>query len=181
MAIRKGTLVIRRFSSLPLVIILLLAACSDEQGTPMSTYPQTPTFEQLANLRYQTVFGKGGSVQLRQGSRRMRTAFGSNRIYATIQLAETYATGDLDGDGVPDAAAVLVSSPGGVGTFLELQTVINQPGGLRQAASAYLTELAQVSSVKIEAGEIKVTLLSKGGAAVERRYRFEDSSLVELP
>lgn len=180
MAMRKW---IGRVRTLPFLLLLplLLYACTSGIEPAMNTYPQPPTFEQLANLRYRTVFAKGSSVQLRDGSRRMRTAFGSNRIFTTIQLAGMYATGDLDGDGVPDAAAVLVSSPGGVGSFLELQAVLNLPEGLRQAASAYLTELAEVAAIEIERGEIKVTLVDNEGETVARRYRFEESQLVEAP
>ena len=181
MAIRRKLGCTCPFFALPLLTILLFSASNDRHEITMITYPDAPTFDQLANLRYQTAFGKGGSVQLRDGSRRMRTAFGSNRIFATIQLAGVYATGDLDGDGVPDAAAVLVSSPGGVGTYLELQAVLNQPAGLQQAASAYLVELAKVISLEIEDGEIKVNLVDNGGETIERRFRLEGSKLLEIP
>jgi hypothetical protein len=181
MAMRKMPVYIYVFLAVTLLPLLLLTACSDRYELTMNTYPDPPTFEQLANLRYRTVFAKGGSVQLQNGNRRMRTAFGTNRIFATIRLAGYYATGDLDGDGTPDAAAVLVSSPGGVGTYLELQAVLNYPAGLQPAASAYLTELAEVRALKIEAGEIKITLQKGEGETIERRYRMEDSTLLEIP
>ena len=82
---------------------------------------------------------------------------------------------------LPDAAAVLVSSPGGVGTYLELQAVLNQPAGLQQAASAYLVELATVTSLEIEDGEIKVNLVDNGGETIERRFRLKGSNLLEIP
>lgn len=138
----------------------------------MSTYPTAPDYDQLGNLRYPSIFGKDGSVQLRGGSRRMRTAFGSNHVFAFIQLNSSYANGDLDGDGVPDAAIVLVSSPGEVGTFLELHAVLNTAEGLRPASSAFLGEEAQVHSVEIYAGEIRISLVDYQGEIVERGYRL---------
>jgi len=178
--IRKKNPAYARLFAFSLLTFLLISACGGESETTLNTYPAAPTFEQLANLRYPTVFAKGSAARLEDGLWRSRVAHFSNRVYASIRLADSYAAGDLDGDGAPDAAVVLVSSPGEVGAFLELQAVLNKPEGLRPAASAYLTELAEVGALEIEAGEIKVTIQREGGEEMILRYRLEGDRLIEI-
>jgi hypothetical protein len=72
------------------------------------------------------------------------------------------ATGDLNGDGNPDAAVILFSNYGGSGTFGELAAVLNEDGLLRQVASAPLGDRVKIKSLAIKDGVISVNLLSHG-------------------
>jgi hypothetical protein len=72
------------------------------------------------------------------------------------------ATGDLNGDGKPDAAVILFSNYGGSGTFGELAAVINEDGLLRHVASAPLGDRVVIKSLAIDSGLIGVDMLTHG-------------------
>ena len=55
-----------------------------------------------------------------------------------IRLAPFYAFGDLDGDGSDDAAVVLVTDPGGSGTFFDLAVLSEKRGAPVNVASRAL-------------------------------------------
>ena len=70
------------------------------------------------------------------------------------------AFGDLDGDGIADAAVVVFTSGGGSGTFRYLIAVLDRDGTPEQAARVYLGDRVQVESVTIASGEIVMDMLA---------------------
>src|SRR5690606_27850974 len=105
-----------------------------------------------------------------------------------VTLIEPTAFGDLNGDGVDDAAVLLASESGGSGTFIDLHAVLDENGAPVDAASAFLGDRVQVDSLVIEDGLILVDLITQGpGDAMccptqqERRiYVLVDGELVDL-
>lgn len=145
--------------SLPAAWLLLitLAAC-----VPRITPHDTPalTVEELRNTGYQSTWAAGGMAQLRAGEFRQPVAQGS-ATQLTIRLAET-AFGDMNGDGAVDAAVILVTDPGGSGVFFDLAAVINNNGAPRHVATALLGDRIRIRSFAIEAGQIRLEMLTHG-------------------
>ncbi len=79
---------------------------------------------------------------------------------AVAQLAGYNAYGDLDGDGLTDAAFILISSPGGSGTFsyvsaLTADGVVLDP--------ILLGDRISVRRIEIVAGEVRIAYLTRRG------------------
>jgi hypothetical protein len=137
----------------------------------------------LANATYRTEFAAGGTATLREGTYRERVVPNSATT-TIIGLGEQRAAGDLNGDGAPDAAVILVSDPGGSGTFYELAVVVNEEGRPRHAASVLLGDRVNVLSLAIRSQIVTVDLLyHETGDPLfcpRRSYRLEGDKLVSF-
>ena len=103
------------------------------------------------------------------------------------------AEGDLNGDGIADAAVLLAINTGGTGRFVQLAAVTNEAGEPVQKATSFLGDRVQIKSVSILDGRIKITMITHGAqdplccpsleAQVE--YRLQDrgarGSKISLP
>jgi len=74
-----------------------------------------------------------------------------------VRLLPWMAFGDLNGDGLEDAAILLAESGGGSGTFVSLVAVINQNGQPLQSGTVTIDDRPAISGVEITAGKIEVT------------------------
>ncbi|MCI0483749.1 MAG: hypothetical protein L0Y78_04105 [candidate division NC10 bacterium] len=79
--------------------------------------------------------------------------------HETVNLEEVRGYGDLNADGVEDAAVVLVRSGGGSGTFKEIAAVLNHNGVPVHVASADLGDRVKVEAIAVESGRIRVQLI----------------------
>jgi heat shock protein HslJ len=138
----------------------------DPQGNPVLefqvdpyTLSETYTREALGNLAYLSEFGENGTVQLTGGQYRAPAAEGS-ASEIIVSLSNFAAFGDLNGDGVEDAAVILVSSGGGSGVFYDLAVVIDENGTLTNVAIDSLGDRVQVKGLQVTDGEIVVSLLT---------------------
>jgi heat shock protein HslJ len=123
--------------------------------------PSSPlTEEALKNAAYHSEWPKDGIAQLTDGEYRKPIVEGS-ATELVIRLMDV-ALGDLDGDGVSDAAVVLVTDPGGSGTFFELAAVVNQDGNPEHVTSVSLGDRMQIEALSIEAGQIIVEMITHG-------------------
>jgi len=77
----------------------------------------------------------------------------------TVTLAN-YAFGQLNDDGIEDAAVVLVENSGGSGSFYYLTAVVSQDGGFANAATTLLGDRLALQSLSVDAGEITLQTLS---------------------
>jgi len=101
---------------------------------------------------------------------------------------EVYAFGDLNGDGVDDAAVILIESSGGSGSFIYLAAVINEDGTPVNVATQFVGDREQVKAISIEDGEITLNMVTHGPddpmccptQEVTKRYRLAGDQLVEL-
>ncbi|MCS7011623.1 MAG: hypothetical protein N2049_03705 [Anaerolineales bacterium] len=106
--------------------------------------------------------------------------------YLQVSLGEVMAFGDLNYDGVNDAAAVLFLNTGGTGVFVYLAAVLNEDGLPLHVASVFLGDRSVVETLSIAAGEILVQAVVHGpedpmccpSQPLEMGYRLYESELV---
>lgn len=118
------------------------------------------TPETLANMTYQSEWTQSGSATLVDGQYSEQAAPGS-ATQTKVMLTEYLAFGELDGQ--PGAAAILVTDPGGSGTFYELAVVVERDGQPVNVASAPLGDRTQINSLVIQPnGIIVVDMVTHG-------------------
>lgn len=81
--------------------------------------------------------------------------------YVSLKLA-ALALGDLNGDGQPEAAVVLVSNFGGSGSFYEITVLINRGQDLEQTNNLELGDRVEIKKLTIAGGKIRLDLLTHG-------------------
>jgi len=119
-----------------------------------------PAWNVLANLDYGSKYARGGNAQLKDGS--YEEVGAGSKLPLKISLYPSYATGDLTGGGLPDAAVLLVSQSGDIPEAYELAVVLNENGKLIQAGSIPLGEGVLVQGLAIASGQVIVNLLMPG-------------------
>ena len=164
----------------------------DTEGNVLLVYQVDPyslaeTFsrEELANTTYLNEFAKTGSVQLVSGMYREPVVEGSATELVVILMNQA-AFGDVTGDEREDAVVVLVSQPGGSGSFYDLAVVHKQEETLANLAHTQLGDRIQIKSLLIENGEIVVDMVTQGPddamccptQYVSNRYILESGELV---
>ena len=169
-----------RFAVIALLLAgALLIACGGADGPP--------TGADLEQATYLTESADAGEATLEDGEFREPLAPGSAGELI-IQLGK-WATGDLDGEGGDDAAAITIEQTGGSGTFYFVHALVGEDGDLRDAGVAFLGDRIRVEGVSIHNGAITVALLdrapdaamaSQPTIAVIRRFTLQGGELVEL-
>jgi hypothetical protein len=174
----------RKLLSPMLVLALVVLACNIQTGptvsppssitatnTPMppltitstpSLPPPTPSTGGLTadKLHNGTYFAPayGRTVTLVNGSYSVNTA---SDVY-NVQMLDVYGFGDLNGDGVEDAAIILVENDGGTGQFESVIAVYNSGGSPIQVGQSMLGDRIQVNSMAISSGVIHLDMLVQG-------------------
>ena len=133
-----------------------------EAPTPQSMVTQRLTLEQLRNAEYRLPLlgDEETPIQLVDGEGSIAYGEGATeRDYAGL-VDDAVAFGDLDDDGIADAAVVVFTSGGGSGTFRYLIAVLDRDGAPVQAARVYLGDRVPVESMTISSGEIVMEMLA---------------------
>jgi heat shock protein HslJ len=115
--------------------------------------------QELANATYPTQYVPAGSVTLENGRFSEPVAPGS-ATEVKVSLTRWLAYGELDGQ--PAAAIVLVSDPGGSGTFYDLYVMVSQNSQPVSLASTMLGDRIQINSMTIENNQIVVDMIQSG-------------------
>ncbi len=145
------------------------------------------TLEALQNAVYQGIYDE--PVQLTDGKYEGEPFVPGGASRPTVVLhPEVYAFGDLNDDGVDDAAVILIESSGGSGNFRYLAAVINEDGVPVNIATQFIGDRERIQAVSIEDGEIAVEMLAHGPGdpmccptqEVTKRFRLEGGQLVEV-
>jgi hypothetical protein len=138
---------------------LLLLTVASVTGCGSETAPLTE--ESLKNAEYRDIGIYPKPVKLDDGKfKGYYVAGGSTR--STVALIEPCAFWDLDGDGLDDAAVLLVEDSGGRGVIFYLAAVLNQNGKPVNVATTRLGDRAHVEDLAIEEGVILVRLVTYG-------------------
>ncbi len=173
----------KKMSSLWLFSVLLtftLAACNvpsvsetntpqpapvTETPAPAATSIPTLTLEQLKNAAI-TINGNSPDaspriIQLANGKYEPTTDRAS-ADYVSINMGEQVAYGDLNDDGVEDAAIIIGENYGGTGTFVSVVALLNQNGQPIFAASSIVDDRPIINALSIENGEILLNATTHG-------------------
>jgi len=100
---------------------------------------------------------------------------------------EQAAFGDLDDDGLSDAAVILARQSGGSGTFKYLVAMRNTGNAPRQQGSVLLGDRVQIRALSIAAGVVNVETVTFGPRdpmccptqQVKQAYRLRDGKLAQ--
>ena len=149
--------------------------------------PSAPSWDELRNATYGGVLA--APITLSQG-RWLGEPFeagGASRPRLEL-LDGLRLEGDLDGDGVPEAVALVAASEGGSGSFVHLAVVTRRGRSVESVATARIGDRVQVRSGAIENGRIQLDLLEPGqqDAAccptekARRAWRLEGETLNEV-
>jgi LysM repeat protein len=140
---------------------------------------------ELANATYPSQYVPAGSVTLDNGSFSEPAAPGS-ATEITVKMTRYLAYGELNGQ--PAAAVVLVSDPGGSGTFSDLYVMASQNGQPTSLASTTLGDRVEINSIAIENNQIVVDMVQAGpddplccpSQHVINTYELQGDQLVEV-
>ena len=191
----RETFIKSRFFAL--FLVLLLAACAPQSPTAAPTLPPagiatalppSPTpvelnLDQLKNATYTLMAINNVPVKLIDG--KLNFSDPANNMNAESQLIEPVAFGDLNGDGLKDAAVIIATNTGGSGTFHELIVVLDQKG---QAADLQIGDRIQEKQLTIQDGNIILDYLRAGptdplccpSEHAKTTYQFQNGKLVVL-
>ncbi len=142
----------------------------------------------LKNAQYGGIYDT--AVQLTDGHYEGKPFVEGGASRPTVDFVKDfYAFGDLNGDGVDDAAVFLAENSGGSGVFTYVAAMLNQNGVPVNAGTAFLGDRSNLISVKIEDGIIAVDMVTQGPddplccatLEVVKSFKLEGDELVELP
>ncbi len=133
------------------------------------------TLEMLKNAEYH--LPDEGSYQLVDGIHYLTpTIPGEPPKHWSVRLMEPMAFGDINGDGVEDAAVVIATRYGGTGIFEYLAVVLNVDGQPHNADSAPLGDRTIINTISIEPGRVHVDVIThdpKDGLTQPEIWTFE--------
>jgi hypothetical protein len=115
------------------------------------------TLDMLKNATYMFPF-YGRTVTLTNGAYQE----GSGAEIYSVSMAEAIAFGDLNGDGLEDAATILVENGGGTGQFESVVVMVDQGGVPTRAGVSLLGDRVLVNSLAIQAGRVLLDMLVQG-------------------
>jgi hypothetical protein len=154
--------------SLSLMVLtgLLLMGATSLWAAPAMTPAQQDdhvlTTAVLANATYLMEDSAEGQITLVNGEYEEEIVPGSASKLRVNLIDEGIAYGDLNGDGVEDAAVLLASNSGGSGVFIYLASVLDEDGQPVNTASTVLGDRVQINSMTIEDGVITVEMVTQG-------------------
>jgi hypothetical protein len=161
-------------NALSAALLWLSAGCATmPAGAPDQAVEPDPAaaFEALLpNAIYAIDVTKSGYAPLTNGVYEEAIMPGS-ASKTSVRLGVPKAVGDLNGDGEPDAAVVLVAQIGGAGTFFYLAALLNEEGRPRALPALLVGDRVVVESVVIQRSRIYVNMQS----------RAPDQSISEAP
>jgi hypothetical protein len=179
-----------KITQLLIVAAVLLAACTSVSGSGVSQTSSTPplTEDEVKDAQVNLNTLTGGvpiPYQLQDGLYQKGTDPGVES-YASIQLLEQMAFGDLNGDGAGDAAALVAENYGGTGTFVSLVAFVNEKGKAVQAAILPIDDRPVVKSLALENGLLGLEATTHGlqdamccpSFQTRRQYQLFGSQLI---
>ncbi len=159
-------------SIIPLIIGLLIVLGSvyvalKLRPTHTPTSSHVLTLEDLKSAVLPGAAMDGKDVQLVQGKFEERyfegRGSGTPNSTRSIQILEqSIAFGDLDGDGIGDAAAVFAENFGGSGSFEDIKVFVNGTQGAKYLGNAGIGDRAKINFIKIQDGTVTINFLTQG-------------------
>lgn len=200
-----------RFRASPYVVAVLVALAGCQAATPPATDPtpaaatdvarapaDTPPpaavatgapaiARALPDARYPIDTTLAGAAPMRDGvyEEPIPISAGKN----VVRLGTQVAYGDLDGDGVADAAATLVAIPGGSGIFTYLAAVLDDHGAAKPLPSVLLGDRISVTTITVAGGMVQAAWLDRAAGEpmsatprtpVRKAFAVRDGKLVAI-
>ena len=141
---------------LPILLMLAGAACAEKP-----TAPAAPSMDELRNATYHHVVPVPVTLSNGRFEGDAVTSQYTPRLVVTLADA-VYASGDLTGDGLDEAVALLAANFGGSGVFESFVIVNDDNGTPQHVASISLGDRARVTSVAIRDGVLVADLVIHG-------------------
>jgi len=126
-------------------------------ATPIPPAAALLTLDLLRNGTYYALYFKR-TVNLVNGV----YSEGSGTDQYSVQMLDTIAFGNLDSDGIGDAAILLVENSGGTGEFESVVALLNKDGAPSQVGQAGLGDRVKLNSMAINAGMLVLDTLVQG-------------------
>ena len=152
---------------LPIPLLFWTLACSLASIVPLTPTPTAYVFptstvitvppltvEQLKNAEYTIIGFDNASTLFRFSDGKLTRGDTSSPDYADLRLLDFFPLGDLNEDGVNDAAVLIAENYGGTGVFVSVHVMLNEGGQPRQAASYMIDDRPQINTLEIRNGEI---------------------------
>jgi len=154
---------------------------------PKSHQKMTMTVTALKNADYSSEWSSTGKEQLNNGIYRERI-LPDSATKLVIRLGDRIAFGDLNNDGIDDAAVILITDGGGSGTFHDLVVLTDCNGTPKHVATASLGDRVRVQSLVIQSGHILLEMITHGpddpmaspSLLVRRQDRLQQGTLVQI-
>ena len=134
--------------------LIILWACSSR--VPIAGNPPEVDLE---NMTYLSGWFPSGQVKLTNGSYRQRVAPGS-ATETVVKLAEQRAFGTMGGH--KTAAVILVTDPGGSGTFYDLAVVVKGDEGWANIDLVTLGDRVKIHAIAIKNNVIVLDMTTHG-------------------
>jgi heat shock protein HslJ len=162
---------------------MLFAAIVVPYGTAPAAETPADHVTDLDRITVRSERFPSGAVTLKNGEYRESAAAGSAAT-KTIKLSDQRAIGSVLGRDA--AAVVIVTDPGGSGTFFDLALLFKKNGGWANVDTVFLGDRVKVHSVDIRDNEIFVSMTIHGpGDAlccptreITRRYAIQTDRLI---
>lgn len=144
---------------LPALFALIAAGCASAPGTPSAPVAVTP--RDMASLTYTGILEQPVTLTdgLYEGAPYQAGAAARPRVALVRDLV---IRGDLDGDGVEDAAAILTASTGGSGSFVYVAAASGATGQPRNVGTVLLGDRVDIRAFEIDGGNIRLRILEAG-------------------
>lgn len=151
--------------SIMAVFALICGACvgpplSSEAAKSVQLPPALkvpPSLDELKNATYSGLAEVPGTVTLQNGLWTGPPSAPGSTSRPVVEIANDFRVlGDLNGDRLDEAVAVLTYSSGGSGSFSYLAVMSRGDGSLHNVATAGLGDRVQLRSVRIDGGKLLV-------------------------
>ena len=156
--VNQANMKIAPYSILATLLITMSVAPAIEANPAGSG---APTLAELHNATYTGM--EGGSVSLLNGGWEGEPYSDSGASRPRAGLVENvYVTGDLDGDGVPEAVVILWRSSGGTGSNTYVVVMARHNDEIRNIGTALIGDRVKLRGGKIVDGTITLEVLQAG-------------------
>lgn len=136
------------------------AQSGDTAMQPVQPDTEIPSKEELKNTVYTSEWTETGLAQLTDGEYREPISTDS-ATEIVVQLTDNLVTGEL-GEGEQAAAVVLVTQPGGSGSFYDLAIVARIDGDPVNVATTFIGDRVQIDAITIDNGEVVLDMITHG-------------------
>lgn len=155
---------IRRHVRAGLALVAMLAgpAGASDPSDPAGL-PAPLTVQSLREATFRGLGVPARQVTLSGGRWQGPPAVPGGASVPSVRLVEeAIAHGDLDGDGVPEAAVLLLAEGGGSGSFVHLAVVKAVAGRARPVAAQLVGDRIQVRDLRIDGGRVRLDAVRAG-------------------